>query len=561
MMGHFYPVPPEKPKKDTLENKEPIKQTLDLTWLITDIDKSIQEIELSDIDLIDSERAARYISMLKYQRKLWIDNVLYDKSYNLVKKSIIVDNVVDIQMDFTKYLINSMPKEKIQKIKGEQLIQIFNTLLNKEHIDEKDFKSTIDKMSELEEHYRSNMSFYDDISDKITAIIYEKIKRYARNYNRDLDTFYSEDYKVINIIKKDILKEAKEITLNKYEDNNKIEYQNEIRMFLTLNNLSNPKKIYELSELILLFHKDETLEIDTTIIKDNKTYANLLKDIDSIKSKDHSLYTFFIVQLYYIKQESIDNNAFFNEVNELKDIFHTYLTRSSPQDDQLFNAVDRVTEYQGKTSIPTKTIINSIELKEKHYDYVKKYNDYLTYYSRMINENVRGASLYSDYKEEILMLANFITSDMIGPSLDDDIPHTNVKDEILKLLNCDYDQTTLWKLNSYIKLYLGKPPSYLNLYELNNDGFSVQSKLLTNQEYHTINKLVSNFLSEMILIEPFYYKEKFEKIFNEKLDKLKNELYTNYNVSLNMSMTRYYKTSLSHKSIESPLKSPVNLKK
>lgn len=570
---HYFKYDSKNQEKSP-EKKEPIESKQHLMWFADYIDSIIHEIESAEIDLIDREKSIRFISFLKHQKKQWIDTVVFDSSYNLVNKTVIVNNVVAMQMEYTNYFTN-MAKNQIQKIKGERLIEIFKTLLGRVHHDEQDFSLTMQKMFELEEHYRLNMSSYEDISDVISFAIYEKYKYFYKKYNVIFSSPEIPKEKIISVIQKDVIKEAKEISIGQYEDSNKLKYQNEIRMFLTLNNLSNPANIDILANLIFAFHreKDDTVRVgkSTSIenISNDQDYKKLLDDIDSIKKSNFSIYMFFIIQLHNTKLESVDENNFYSDLGFLNEMVQTYKNKDPDSYNNLFNEFDRIALNNQISSLDfsaiyPKYINTSSSNSDKLRKYFKAYKSYLLFYSKMIVEKPIDLINYSNYEKEIVMMGNLINNNMVGPSLDGDISQAKVKKEITKLLNCDFSLKNLWKLNSYVRLYLGKSPAYINVYKSSEDSYVKYSTIynkLKSVQVDQLDEMVSDFYSELILIEPFYSENAFSAIFKEKLKKITNIVQDKFDVSLGHTIRTYEYISLNYKSIENSLKTEINLKK
>ncbi len=523
-----------------------------LNFYIDEIDSLINEINQSGLDVLDENKAQYYVQMLNYYKKRWVNDVLSDKSGpNLLSKASIIYPVVEIQLGFRKYM-SEIGKEKLRDKYSNEAITMFETLLNKDIQNDKDYENSMKMMLDLKDHIEYNPSKYNDIKDQLSDYVYRLFKKNIINNDKDCSYI---DSSVFSIIKSKIIEEAKDIANQNYESKEQKEIQNEIRMYITLNDLDYEYKIKPLLKYILSINETATVELDEEeiIINDyEKFYEEILKELEDIKIDNYGLYTYSLLYIYYSKKDSIDNAEFYSSLKEVKqDLLKYKYSRENNTNftkKQLIikkiNDSNKVVDNSVFDNYRFKSDFEKIVLKqylsfENYKTFLVNGNDNFQKEFRSDNKNNLLEKLYTDNKNNIILFTDLI----LNGFYDDSILVKEDKEAILtemgKIVESEEDPSSLWKLNSYIRLLFGKNPSYINLIS-KDKNFSTKFNCNISYLYDENVDLINNFYSNMILLNPIKSFDEFEKEFKRQLLETLNVLSQNKGASFQISPYNIY---------------------
>lgn len=523
-----------------------------LNFYIDEIDSLINEINQSGLDVLDENKAQYYVQMLNYYKKRWVNDVLSDKSGpNLLSKASIIYPVVEIQLGFRKYM-SEIGKEKLRDKYSNEAITMFETLLNKDIQNDKDYENSMKMMLDLKDHIEYNPSKYNDIKDQLSDYVYRLFKKNIINNDKDCSYI---DSSVFSIIKSKIIEEAKDIANQNYESKEQKEIQNEIRMYITLNDLDYEYKIKPLLKYILSINETATVELDEEeiIINDyEKFYEEILKELEDIKIDNYGLYTYSLLYIYYSKKDSIDNAEFYSSLKEVKqDLLKYKYSRENNTNftkKQLIikkiNDSNKVVDnsvfdnYRYKSDFE-KSVLKQYLSFENYKTFLVNGNDNFQKEFRSDNKNNLLEKLYTDNKNNIILFTDLI----LNGFYDDSILVKEDKEAILtemgKIVESEEDPSSLWKLNSYIRLLFGKNPSYINLIS-KDKNFSTKFNCNISYLYDENVDLINNFYSNMILLNPIKSFDEFEKEFKRQLLETLNVLSQNKGASFQISPYNIY---------------------
>jgi hypothetical protein len=472
----------------------------DLIFYLNDINKYIEEIKSSGLDILDEKKFNEYLNILNTFKQKWKDEVLpVETGPNIISKTLIILPIEDLIFEFRKYM-TYIGKQKLRDKNSNEVKLIFESIKNKEI----DLDDTIKLMSALKDHVNNNLSKYNDIEDYISISIYQVFKNYY--LNRAINcTFISSS--IFEIIRKELLCDLKTILNEKYETKEKQNIQDKIRIVYTLNS----SNVYKLFNLMLSIYCDKPIlkpeEKETTCNYD-LFYKDLLEDICKLRKENHGLFTYSLIFLYNSKKEVIDNDEYVLKLRTLKKDIEEY----------------KSIKEKGQKLTNKMVLIKDIDTANKHINnsFLDNYNSefdkciinqyirFENYKEDMINSVVVDSNKYMETQKTTIMFANLIINGFYDESIIEN--KAKICIEMEKLLKSEVDLITLWKLNSYICLLFRKNISYINL---TNNFINLYNPI--NNDAADNVKYVNAFFCEMILLYPILNKDDFKNEFIKQL--------------------------------------------
>ncbi len=494
----------------------------DLIFYLNDINSYIKEIKESGLNILDEESFNSYLTLLKEYKRRWKEDVLpVDKGPNIVSKSLIIFPIEETIFKFRKFMKN-IGKQKLRDKNSNELLSMFESLLNKDNASEEEYKSSITTMYALYEHFNKDSSKYNEINEDIAKYIYTLVKR---RFLENEDAFHNISslikVPVCNIIKPMIIEDAKSILIENFDIDEKKDIQNDIRIFLTLNDFVSYNCYEKLFEKIINLNrigaKKAIVEDEIEVENLDDFYEEILNELDEIKKDNYGLYTYSLIYIYYAKKEAIDNQEFILALKEVKKELITYNFNEENKyiDSDKQKLINKINDSEDNIR---ESILDNFNFKSKFDRFTfLKYINFENYKKKMLNGNYQlTTSDYIDTKEMALLFSKFIISGYFEDSIITEYNKSEILNVLSELIESEEDSITIWKINSYNRLLFDKRPHYINILSskyVNASDLTCKIDFYSNKNIDTVNKFYSN----MIILYPILPMEEFEKQFKDQL--------------------------------------------